>query len=160
MRTFCSSLVFFLAATTVAYAEPKPKDATPLTPEEIKLLYANKTAVWSKVNKAYFAKDGSVIGVAGDVYFSGKLAFKGDNEVCMAVQATESKKKTSDGKTYTDCWKWAKVTDKKGKVQFWTIYTKSYDNKKQDLVNGWNTSEIKTLKSGNLVAAQYKKLKG
>lgn len=160
MKTSLLVFLILLAQATNAIAESKPKGAIPLVPDEIKAIYTDKTAVWSKANKAYFAEDGSVIGVAGDTYFSGKLVFKAGNEVCMAVQGTDSKKKTSDGKTYTDCWKWVKVIGKKGKTQLWTIYTKSYDNKKLDLVNAWNTSEIKTLKSGNLVAAKYKKLKG
>jgi hypothetical protein len=160
MKTLISAFLVLSTMTSVAYADKKPKSAVDLNVDELKVLYADKTAVWSKANKAYFAPDGNVTGVAGKTYFSGKLVFKGDNEVCMEVQGTDSVKKTSDGKTYSDCWKWAKTNDKKGKVKIWTIYTKSYDDKKLDLVNGWNTSEVKTLKAGNLVEAQYKKLKG
>ena len=149
-----------LATANFANANSMPKNSVPLTPDELKVVYADKTAVWSKAAQAYFAADGSVIGVSGDTYFSGKLEFKGDNELCMAVQGTDTKKKTSDGKTYTDCWKWVKAKDKSGKEKLWTIYTKSYDNKKQDLVNGWYDGEVKKLKTGNLVAARYKKLKG
>jgi Protein of unknown function (DUF995) len=160
MKTFFASVLIVLAATTAATAKPIPKNAVPLTPDELKAVYADKTAVWSKENLAYFAADGSVIGVAGDTYFSGKLEFKGDNELCMAVQGTDSKKKTSDGKTYSDCWKWVKTKGKSGKDKLWTLYSKSYDDKKQDLINGWNDGELKKLKAGNLVAARYKKLKG
>jgi hypothetical protein len=155
---------FFLLCMTLlsgaAVADKLPKNAVPLTPDELKAIYADKTAVWSKENQAYFAADGSVIGVGGRWYFSGKLVFKGNNEVCSAVQSTDSKTKKSDGKTYTDCWKWVKFKDKKGKEQLWNIYSKSFDNKKLDLVNSWGAYEQKVLKSGNLVAARYKKLGG
>lgn len=160
MKLIFKALLVLLATAPIAFANPIPKGAVPLSPEELKAVYSDKTAVWSKANQAYFAADGSVIGVSGDTYFSGKLEFKGDNELCMAVQGTDSKKKTSDGKTYTDCWKWVKAKSKSGKEQLWTLYTKSYDDKKQDLVKGWGVSEVKKLKPGNLVATRYKTLKG
>ena len=159
MRLAGLLLTLLVVSTSQASASPMPKNAVPLTPDELKVVYADKTAVWSKANQAYFAPDGTVIGVAGNFYFSGKLDFKGDNEMCMAVQGTDSKKHTSDGKISTDCWKWVKAKDKTGKDKLWTLYTKSYDNKKQDLVKGWYDGEEKKLKPGNLVTARYEALK-
>jgi hypothetical protein len=134
---------------TFAVADKLPKGAVPLTPKEIKAVYSDHSADWSAKNKALFAADGSVKGISGDSFFFGKYTIKG-NQICMQVQATNSKTKVSDGKIYSDCWEWNKV----GKT-YWTLYSKSYDNKPVDRVKGWSKSEIKKLKKGDLVSAKY-----
>jgi hypothetical protein len=139
---------------TFALADKLPKGAVPLTPNEIKAVYSDHSADWSAKNKALFAADGSVKGIAGDSFFSGKYGMKG-NQICMEVQATNSKTKVSDGKTYSDCWEWNKV----GKA-YWTFHSKSYDNKPMDRMKGWYKSEIKKLKKGDLVSAKYPAMGG
>ena len=147
--TFClTTFSGFLAAAEL------PKSAKPAAVDEIKTLYSGKTTLWSKDNSAFFAVDGTVKGVYKGGYFDGKWDVT-ENEVCMKVQGTDSKTKSSNEKTTTDCWKWYR--DAKGRL--WTFWSVRYDGSKPSKKD-YYTEEVKKLNDGDLVSKRYDKAKG
>lgn len=154
-KTFMKSLcVITFSSGTFAYADQLPKSAKALTTDEIKILYANHTAVWKPNSMAYFAPDGSVKGIYKNGTYSGTWAVTG-NESCMMSQGTDAKTKASVGKTYTDCWQWFR--DSKNK--YWTLWSKHFDGskvKKNDYYDG----EIKKLRIGDLASAKVDAMNG
>jgi hypothetical protein len=146
--------VVVLVVSGMAFADVLPKAAVPLTPEQIKTLYADHSTVWGPKRQAFFSVDGTVKGFSDDNVFSGIWRVAND-QICMDAKGTNSKTKKSDGKIYTDCWQWAIAGGK-----YWAFYSNSYAKTKFDKVGGWNRSEIKTLKKADLVSAKYAAMGG
>jgi hypothetical protein len=145
MRAHILVLATLVLAASPALADKLPKDATPLSSDEITKLYAGKTAVWSKSN-AYFSPDGTIKLVFGkpriEAALKGKWNVSG-NEICMVNTS-------ASGKVYTDCWKWWRS----GK-DLYTLLSRSYTGERPDEINGYYKSEIAGLKKGDLVSKAY-----
>jgi len=145
-------IVVALMQTTAAYADLKPKDAAPMSADEIRRLYADHTAVFGPKASAFFGADGKVKGLANGGAFAGVWEVKG-NELCMNTSGFDKKTKTFGKKLSSDCWQWVKSGDVS-----WTLYSKAWDNKKQDLVKGWYKEDH--LKAGDLVSEKFKAIVG
>jgi hypothetical protein len=134
-----------------AIAQKLPKNATPLTNEEVIALYSGNTAVW-KGSRAYFAPDNKVKGIFGEkakrVTYSGEWS-AADNEVCM------KNRPKGDPALYTDCWKWWRSGKKL--LTLWSVH---YDGSKADEKNGYYDKEAKALKKGDLLTKEYEELGG
>ena len=77
-------------AILVAFSAPAgagklPKDAKPMTAEEVTAIYSGNSALW-KLSKVYFSPEKKVMGVFGKgskrAIFSGEWSVT-DNEICM-----------------------------------------------------------------------------
>jgi hypothetical protein len=137
--------IAFGTFSTTALADKLPKDAKPLSSQEIATIYSGKSSDW-KMSSAYFAPDGSLKGYLGKPKV--KTTFKGkwtvtDNEICMDFT-------TQDGFSSTDCWKyWRSGKD------ILTLWSRHFDGSKVDDVNGYYKNEVAKLKNGDLVSAKY-----
>jgi len=143
-------------AILVAFSAPAgagklPKDAKPMTAEEVTAIYSGNSALW-KLSKVYFSPEKKVMGVFGKgskrAIFSGEWSVT-DNEICMNNTAK------GDPKTYTDCWKWWHAGKKT--IALWSVH---YDNSKVDTKNGYSDEELKYIKSGDKVSKEYEELGG
>ncbi len=147
----CIAFSVLTSAATDAVADKLPKNATPLTPDEVRAIYSGKTAVYSS-SDVYFDPNGTTKGIFGKP--KATTTFKGtwdvkDNERCM------SNKAKGDPKTYTDCnafWR-----SEKKIYSLWTVH---YDGSKPDKVNGYWTGEVKLQKSGDRVSKKYAAMNG
>lgn len=149
MRAALSAALVLGSVMTVsaAFAGPLPKDAKPMTSDEVTALYSGKTAMW-KSSMAYFAPNHNTRGVfEKKIPYSGTWAVK-DNEVCMVNTVK------GDTKKNTDCWKYWKSGKKV--LTLWSVH---YDGSKPDEKNGYY-NEVAALKPGDLVAATYVKVGG
>ena len=101
-------VAILLAFSPTAEAGKLPKNAKPMTAEEVTALYSGNSAVW-KSSRAYFSPEKKVKGVFGSgskrVIFSGEWSVT-DNEACMRNSPK------GEAKIYTDCWKWWHVGKK------------------------------------------------
>ena len=141
-------LVMLVALPCMAEAKKLPKNAKPMTAEEVTAIYSGNSSDW-KVSRAYFSPEMKVKGVHGKgnkrVTYSGEWSVTG-NEACMKVSAK------GDPKIYTDCWKWWHVG--KGTVTLWSVH---FDETKPDLKNGYYDE---SLKQGDKVSKEYEELGG
>jgi hypothetical protein len=131
-------------------AKKLPKNAKPMTTEEVTAIYSGNSVVWDN-SKAYFSPEKKVKGVFGKgkdrVLYSGEWSVT-DNEACMKNSPK------GETKTYTDCWKWWHVG--KGSLTLWSVH---YDDSKPDLKNGYY-DESKNIKKGDKVTKEYEELGG
>lgn len=105
----------FCLATTVAVTNPSlsatlPKDASELSGEEVRAMYAGKSAEWKSV-RVYFAPDGSAKLVRKDKkgYGEGKWSVSG-NQMCMTITPVDLAKGKRD--PIKDCYSWHKAGTK------------------------------------------------
>lgn len=138
-----------------AQADKLPKSAKPLSADQVKALYADHTVIQKSGDVMYFAPDGTVKGTYPAGYFTGTWTVK-DNEACMMSSGTDSKTKVSDGKVYTDCWKWFK--DAKGK--HWTMWSVRFDGSKPGKKDDFYSSEYGKLKAGDHASGKFKAMGG
>jgi len=139
-----------VCGASVAWADRLPKNASPMSADEITKLYAGQTQV-SKVSDIFFDPSGTTKGIFGKPKatgtFSGKWTVMG-NEFCM----TNSPK--GESKTYKDCNKFWKVGEK-----IWNLWSTHYDGTKADDVKGYDPG-IPPLKPGDLVSKRYAAMGG
>ncbi|TPI18373.1 DUF995 domain-containing protein [Mesorhizobium sp. B4-1-1] len=143
----------FLAAGVVAsltggpvLAGKLPKDAVPLSADEVKAIYSGKTGLYG-TSTEYYAPDGTTKGFVGKskitATFKGTWSVNG-NEVCA------KNKPKGESKIYTDCNKYWRS----GKKVF-DLWATHYDGSTPDMKNGYATDTAKKLRSGDLVSAKY-----
>ncbi|RWP36846.1 DUF995 domain-containing protein [Mesorhizobium sp.] len=136
---------------STASADNLPKNAKPMSADEVRSVYSGKSAVWDTSNRAFFAPDGTVIGynLKAKVTFTGSWAVS-SNRNCMNI--IWKKIKSGDSGKVSDCWEWYKDGKK-----IWTLWSTRYDGskpKKGDYYQG----EAKILKAGDKVSGEYAKL--
>jgi hypothetical protein len=136
---------------STALADNLPKNAKPMSADEVRSVYSGKSAVWDASTRAFFAPNGTVIGynLKEKVTFTGSWAVS-SNRNCMNV--SWKKIKSGDTGKSTDCWQWYKDGKK-----IWTLWSTHYDGskpKKGDYYQG----EAKILKAGDKVSGEYTKL--
>ncbi|WP_162918264.1 DUF995 domain-containing protein [Taklimakanibacter deserti] len=143
-------LAILVALPQAAEAKKLPKNAKPMTAEEVIAIYSGNSAVWDG-SKAYFSPEKRVKGVFGKgtkrVTYAGEWSVT-DNEACMKNSAK------GDPKIYTDCWKWWHVGTKT--ITLWSVH---YDETKPDDRNGYY-DEMRSIKKGDKVSKEYEELGG
>lgn len=148
MRSFIILVAIALSVGPSA-AEKLPPDAKPMSSQELKAIFAGNSQIWQK-SRVYFAPDMTTKGLYGAPVthsFSGKWNVKG-NTICMNNKSIDVKSKKSDGKTYTDCWKFFKS----GK-RVLSLYSNNFGHKTTE--NDYWDSELKTLKKGDQISKRY-----
>jgi hypothetical protein len=144
------SALLVVAWSDIADAKKLPKNAAPMTADEVKALYAGNSAVWEN-SKAFFSPDGKTKGVFGKgkkrVAYAGEWSVA-DNEVCMKNSPK------GEAKVYTDCWKWWRVGDKT--ITLWSVH---FDGSKVDEKTGYY-DEMRSIKRGDKVSAEFAEIGG
>lgn len=145
------SAVILVATTGAAVADKLPKGATPLSSDEVRLIYSGKTGVYN-VSDVYYDPNGTTKGVSGKP--KARNTFKGTwivdgNQHCMY------NKPKGDPRTYTDCNAYWRAGNK-----VYSLWTVRYDGSKVDKVNDYWTGAVKQHEKGDLVSKKYAAMGG
>ena len=139
-------VIAFALTTAVASAGKLPKGAVEMTRHEVKKIFSDTTAFYSKSDQ-YYAPDGTTKGVFGKprivTTFKGTWSVKG-NEFC----AKNGPK--GESTIYIDCFKFWKSGD-----QVYGLWTVHYDGTTVDEKNGYYTDELKHHLRGDQVSKKY-----
>ncbi|WP_181180590.1 DUF995 domain-containing protein [Mesorhizobium sp. B2-4-6] len=152
IRAVISISAVILGATTVAAMAVKlPKGATPLSADEVRLIYSGKTGVYRGAD-TYYDPNGTTRGVFGKPKavgtFKGTWTVKG-NELC------EYNKSKTDTKASTNCNAFWRVGNK-----IYALWSVHFDGSKPDKVNDYWVGEVKQHKKGDLVSKKYAAMGG
>ena len=150
MKKHILVVLWLVIAISGAEAKNKgtvPKEATPMTPEEITAILAGNSIDY-KVGKYYFAPDHTLVGLGTGGWFAdGTWSVNGNTWCLDSVWHGPDKTKTE---TYVQCHEKYKLGKK--------IYTKNTKGEDKWL-GDVGTDQEKKIKKGDIVSVQVDKLK-